>query len=304
LALTNDNKVYSWGADPYGSLGKNKIETYVDGNGTLTWFWLKSFQKVNIPDELNVKAVYAGPSWARLILTVEGDVYWFGRNNAASRVGGNSFASEDSCAMGRVDCAPIKATTLSNIEKIAMGNAHTLFLDKNGKVFSVGNNGYGQLGNGTVTSNYRIIEVKDLPLIKEIGAGDFSSYAISVDGKVYSWGDNRYGQLGLKDLNQRNSPILTNITSGAKLVDGGTKNALIIKDDGQMLLTGSDEFGQLGLAQSPSNNEPTELIFPPNLTFTTANNQIKEVGETIVISGDVFLSTTGKEVDITYTLDN
>lgn len=44
---------------------------------------------------------------------------------------------------------PTQLDVSFNVVEIACGVFYTLLLDNNGKVYSFGNNKYGQLGNGT-----------------------------------------------------------------------------------------------------------------------------------------------------------
>ena len=63
------------------------------------------------------------------------------------------------------------------------GTNHTLFLTKNGEVYSWG-------GNSSVEGIYKIhqVQFKDSPKIIFIAAGNGKSAAIDEDGKIYEWG--------------------------------------------------------------------------------------------------------------------
>ena len=94
-----------------------------------------------------------------------------------------------------------KLSPLTNIKHIAVGDAHALAVNGDGRVYAWGLNRNGQLGSGykiTGSNPAYVMTAANTPLenIKYVAAGNFSSYAISADGKVYSWGSNIYGQLG------------------------------------------------------------------------------------------------------------
>jgi regulator of chromosome condensation len=83
------------------------------------------------------------------------------------------------------------------LKKVAGGMHHTLFLDSNGFVYSMGSHRYGGLGLGKLDADVshptRIADLKD---IIDIAANTNVSYAIDKKGKSYSWGTNYSKQLG------------------------------------------------------------------------------------------------------------
>lgn len=73
-----------------------------------------------------------------------------------------------------------------------------------GKVFSWGQNRYGQLGLGTsgqsIATPQVIQSLQGIPFA-QISAGGAHSFALTVSGAVFGWGRNKFGQLGLNDTN-------------------------------------------------------------------------------------------------------
>jgi alpha-tubulin suppressor-like RCC1 family protein len=64
-------------------------------------------------------------------------------------------------------------------------------------VWCIGENQYGQLGDGTTTDRQKFIKVQELPNnITSIGAGYNSTCVLTEVGEVWCWGDNSVGQLG------------------------------------------------------------------------------------------------------------
>jgi len=91
---------------------------------------------------------------------------------------------------------------LQGIIAISAGNFHVLALDNQGYVWSWGDNGFGQLGNGYTDDEDAPVQVlKDastaLSDIVYIDAGFYFSMALDKYGTVWVWGRNQYGQLGL-----------------------------------------------------------------------------------------------------------
>ncbi|WP_337099934.1 kelch repeat-containing protein [Paenibacillus sp. YIM B09110] len=85
-----------------------------------------------------------------------------------------------------------KLTGLKNIVSVYAGFLSDFALDSNGQVWAWGDNGSGDLGDGTTIDRSTPVKVKGLPKIKAIG----NKRALAVDGTVWTWGDNTWGQLG------------------------------------------------------------------------------------------------------------
>lgn len=88
------------------------------------------------------------------------------------------------------------------------GNAHTVLLDKDGKVYGCGYNGYGQLADGSKTARRRIVQSKYdtgdfINNAKDINARHNTSAVVSKDGgawvvriqpkrSIWKWNKNKH----------------------------------------------------------------------------------------------------------------
>ena len=90
----------------------------------------------------------------------------------------------------------IKATIVA----VACGNAHTVALASDGRVFGFGFNSYGQLGNGSVELAPEPIEMKTPPRhrgkVVAVACGHDHTVLLLQDGSVWTCGRNQAGQLG------------------------------------------------------------------------------------------------------------
>lgn len=84
---------------------------------------------------------------------------------------------------------------------------HQMVLTEEGKVYSMGYNGYGQLGLGHTQSIYHKFTQVNLPQISKIYASYYNSAAITATGKLLVWGANNYYNLGDHTTKNRTSPI-------------------------------------------------------------------------------------------------
>lgn len=89
---------------------------------------------------------------------------------------------------------------MAPLKKVIGGMHHTLFLDTNGRVYSMGSCRYGGLGLGKIDADVSFPTIiPNLTDIVEIAADTNASYAIDSKGKCFSWGSNYSKQLGQDD---------------------------------------------------------------------------------------------------------
>ena len=80
---------------------------------------------------------------------------------------------------------------------IAAGDYHTVILKADGTVWAgAGDNGYGQVGDGTTTDRAAPVQITSLTNVIAIDAGAYHSIALKSDGTVWAWGVNSSAQLG------------------------------------------------------------------------------------------------------------
>ncbi|XP_061350867.1 ultraviolet-B receptor UVR8-like [Gastrolobium bilobum] len=98
---------------------------------------------------------------------------------------------------------PVSGNLSTKVVAVAAGEAHTLLLTGDGRVYSWGRGILGRLGLGSEQDEYFPVEVKfgsgDSVRIVGITAGAYHSLALADDGSVWCWGYNIYGQLGINN---------------------------------------------------------------------------------------------------------
>jgi len=224
MAVDANSFVFTWGSTTYGKLGDGS--TSGDPDKT-TPVQVKSGEQdpCNSDSNLvNIIAVSAG--WLHSMALEKLDS---GDANCNGRVytwgGGGPGTIEDTdnspCGgrLGNGDvndaCEPVivlsgdqdpenNDSNLINIVAIAAGEGHSMALDKDGFVWTWGDNYYGQLGIGTTAPN-SLVPKKVVGYLGEgylenivaISAGYWHCLAIDNEGRIWSWGKAGAGSLGL-----------------------------------------------------------------------------------------------------------
>eukprot|EP00930_Biecheleria_cincta_P083720 TRINITY_DN73232_c0_g1_i1.p1 TRINITY_DN73232_c0_g1~~TRINITY_DN73232_c0_g1_i1.p1 ORF type:complete len:453 (-),score=78.28 TRINITY_DN73232_c0_g1_i1:115-1452(-) len=147
---------------------------------------------------------------------------------------------------------------------MAAGSEHTVFLMKDGSVFSVGANTFGQLA--VVEGGKRPTRVVALGSnVSAISAGHYHTLFLLKNGSVFSAGLNKDGQLGNPSNfgSSRPNPTPQMVDVGAVLaVSAGSSHSLFLLRDGSVLAVGSNKNGQLGIATGSSGNAANPSPMP------------------------------------------
>lgn len=109
---------------------------------------------------------------------------------------------------------PAGPLPMDNVTAVAAGRWHSLALKTDGTVWAWGDNGRGQLGDGSRTTRSAPVQVKDLDNVVAIAGGKAFSYAIKSDGTVWAWGDNSQDQLGDGTTSDSTVPVKVSGKSG------------------------------------------------------------------------------------------
>jgi len=254
LALTAFGDVLAWGNNAYGQLG----------NGTTTNSNTPVF--VSVPNAAIVTAIAGGGSHS-LALASTGQMLAWGYNAYGQLGNGTTTASNVPIA--------VSLPSGTTVTAIAGGANHSLALTYTGQVLAWGNNGNGQLGNGTTTSSSNPVAVS-LPAgttVTAIAGGAGHSLAIKASGahdSAWTWGSNNFGQLGNATTADSNIPVAVSVPSGTIVtaVAGGYNHSLALTSTGQVLAWGGNGAGALGNGTTIDSNTPVAVSLPSGTTVT------------------------------------
>ena len=109
--------------------------------------------------------------------------------------GALGHGSSDNVEVPRV----IESLAMERIICVATGYEFSMVLTATGRLFSFGNNGYGQLGLGHTNDVQNPSHVAIDGVVTTVCAGRFHAAAITVEGILFTWGAGNEGQLGHGD---------------------------------------------------------------------------------------------------------
>jgi alpha-tubulin suppressor-like RCC1 family protein len=226
-ALDESGKVYTWGFDTDGALGR--IASHI--NAPPGRVDLPPCQEIMIGDNFMIA------------LSSDEKLYAWGSNSSGQ------------LGFGHLNTASKPAPIIldSKVKNIAVGATHVLALTADNKVFGWGSNHFGQLGlshsDKKISKKYinQPTPILFPEKISAVAAGMHFSLALSSSGKVYGWGWNGLGQLGMGNLLPISRPTLIPNLSNVRAIAAGEAHSLAIGKN-QLLGWGNNESGQLGNA--------------------------------------------------------
>ncbi|OMJ90715.1 hypothetical protein SteCoe_6891 [Stentor coeruleus] len=240
-AVTNNGKVLTWGHGSSGCLGHgNKESLYVPS-------------LIESLSSQNIVYIECG-GYHNAAITGQGHVWVWGRGDVNQL--GIDYYKLCKDEVGFVSLSPIKIDDLIDnsivIKGLACGEAHTLLLDSEGRIYSFGWGDDGQLGiendismSSFVLKNMNIIQSIPLKVVK-VSAGCLFSACIDEIGQVYVWGNGEQGQLGQgQSVKRLDKPKIVSKLHDEFIVDivCGEGYALAVSQEGKAFAWGQGIAG-------------------------------------------------------------
>ena len=225
LIITTDSNLWSCGDNKFGQLCLGNKENQMKPRQT-------SFS--------NISKISTGNHHS-LIQNDKGEIFSCGYNH------------QGQCGLGHFNNPQITPSLIpnapQNIFQFVCGYQQSLFLDSEGNVYSVGENGCGSLGLGHNTNQNVLSKIVNIPPIQSMSCANGSCYLIDFEGNLWTFGLNDVGQLGHGDNTNINTPkAITTLKDMVQIPSESHGRHFLAKNSqNQIYVTGNNRFGQLGI---------------------------------------------------------
>ena len=243
-AVRRTGAVICWGDGERGLIG-------ADGGTDV------STTPVTVPGVEDAVAVGAGIEYS-CALRRGGTVLCWGNNDFGQLGDGSTRSSRAAVAVAGLDDA---AAVSAGGRFSGNRESHACAVRRSGRVVCWGDNGTGQLGDGSPERrSSTAVAVSGLAGVEVVSAGGGHSCALKPSGQVLCWGDNRYGQLGDGSWVTSPVPVAVPGVSDAVAVSAGLRHSCAVRGaDGQVWCWGENFFGELGDNSHNSSSVPVRV---------------------------------------------
>ncbi len=237
-ALLSTGHLSCWGDNQNGELG----------NGTTT----TSDVPVPVSGIENAVDVTAG-NFDNCALLSTGRVQCWGYNGFGQLGNGTSTSSD-------VPVAVTGITAAASLTTDGDGDSYCAAIS-NGKVSCWGYNGFGQLGNGTITTSLLPVTVHGVTGATAVtGANGADSFCVRLSsGKVDCWGNNANGELGNGTMTTDSLPVPVKQITTATTVFAGDFGFCALLSTGHLNCWGDNANGELGNGSTTGSDVPVAV---------------------------------------------
>ena len=247
MFLTHDGELYGCGYNGYGQLG--------DGTTTNRSSVGRTFADFKITD------VACGANHT-MVVTEDLDVFGCGYNGNYQLGTYNDNTSRNMLTQSSFN---------EKVKEVHCGYNTTIFVTMDNRVFGVGTNNEGQLGDGTTTQKNEVSEIFADKKVVRVSMGDAHTAFVTADLKVFVCGRNNEGQLGDGGTSNKSAPTQVMTTHDIADVFCGYRTTYFRTTTGKLYATGYNNEGQLGLNDTTNRNAAEEVPYSENVCSVTGS---------------------------------
>ena len=268
IAIKNNGTVWFWGRNNYGQLGQGTnrtnssipVQLGLDSN----FVEISGGRDFTLLKKSNHSLWHVGACYSS---SISSQLTQVGSSNSWSTMSGGSytnFAIQQNGTLWKFVSTNGRPAGLSQVgtdmDWRKVNNSHTysteyhaLFIKVNGSLWAIGDNRFGQFGNGSLTASTVPVQVGTDTDWKTVVAGQHSSFALKTNNSFWAWGRNNYAQFGNGEHKNMILPVDNSRQWKTVELSGGSSyngHALAIQQNGSLWSWGTNHDGQLGIGTS------------------------------------------------------
>ena len=252
-AVRDDGTLWIWGSTGFAANGHGRGTSPISHGNT----------PVQLGEDADWVLVSAGANYTAAIKT-DGSLWgWRGDEERRWSPYEDSVTRHDT---------PIQIGTYTDWVSVSAGRANAFAIRSDGSLWGWGDNGAGQLGDGTRTSRSTPVQIKVSSngisaSWASVVSGHFHAVALKTDGSLWTWGVNVHGELGDGTggrgwgdrSDDRHSPARVGVDYDWVSIAASDGYTVAMRANGSLWTWGDNQWGQLGDGTTTSRSSPLRI---------------------------------------------